>query len=81
MFPEPLLLREPLEYPPPDPPFALAKDMVGAMMRDSTMPAAISFFVFKTSFLSIRSIALVKHPPITIIPVVITEKCKIREPA
>jgi hypothetical protein len=45
------------------------------------MPAAISFFVFKTSFLSIRSIALVKHPPITIIPVMITGKCKIPEPA
>ncbi len=52
MLPEALLLRDPLEYPPPDPPLAFAKDRVGTPIRENTMVAAMSFVVFKTSFLS-----------------------------
>jgi hypothetical protein len=53
MLPEAPLLLEPLEYPPPDPPFALAKDTVGTPIRDNTMHVAMSFVVFKTGFLSV----------------------------
>jgi hypothetical protein len=52
MLPEALLLRDPLEYPPPEPPLAFAKDRVGTPIRENTMVAAMSFVVFKTSFLS-----------------------------
>jgi hypothetical protein len=52
MLPEALLLRDPLEYPPPEPPLAFAKDRVGTPIREITMVAAMSFVVFKTSFLS-----------------------------
>jgi len=34
------LLREPLVYPPPEPPLAFAKEIAGAPMRDMTMTAA-----------------------------------------
>jgi len=54
MLPGELLLREPLEYPPPyPPPLALAKDRVGSPIRETTIIAAMSFVVFKASFLSI----------------------------
>jgi len=53
MLPEEPLLLEPLEYPPPDPPFALAKETVGTPIRDTTTNAAMSFVVVKKSFLSI----------------------------
>jgi hypothetical protein len=52
MLPEPPLLLEPPEYPPPDPPFALAKETVGTPIRENTMHAAMSFVVFKISILS-----------------------------
>jgi hypothetical protein len=52
MLPEALPLRDPLEYPPPEPPLAFAKDRVGTPIRESTTVAAMSFVVFKTSFLS-----------------------------
>jgi len=48
-----LPLRDPLEYPPPDPPRAFAKERVGTPIRDNTMVAAISFVLFKVRFLSI----------------------------
>ena len=49
--PKPL---EPPEYPPPNPPpLALAKDTVGTPIREITIIAAMSFVVFKISFLSI----------------------------
>ncbi len=45
---------EPPEYPPPNPPpLALAKDTVGIPISEITIIAAMSFVVFKTSFLSI----------------------------
>jgi hypothetical protein len=54
MLPEAPLPPELLEYPRPDPPpLAFAKETVGTPIRDNTMNAAISFVVFKTSFLSI----------------------------
>jgi hypothetical protein len=43
------MLPEPLEYPPPDPPLAFAKETVGTPMRENTMVAAMSFVVFKTA--------------------------------
>jgi hypothetical protein len=52
MLPEALLLRDPLEYPPPEPPLAFAKDRVGTPIRENTMVAEMSFVAFKTSFLS-----------------------------
>lgn len=48
-----LPLRDPLEYPPPDPPRAFAKERVGAPIRDNTMVAAMSCVLFKASVLSI----------------------------
>lgn len=53
ILPDEPLLREPLEYPPPDPPLAFAKEMVGTPIRDNAMHAAMSLVVFKTGFLSI----------------------------
>jgi len=54
MLPEAPLLLEPLENPPPyPPPLALAKDTVGTPIREITIIAAMSFVVFKISFLSI----------------------------
>jgi hypothetical protein len=54
MLPEGLLLLEPLEYPPPyPPPRALAKERDGSPIRAITTIAAMSFVVFKISFLSI----------------------------
>jgi hypothetical protein len=47
------MLPEPLEYPPPDPPLAFAKEKVGTPIRENTRVAAMSFVLFKTSFLSI----------------------------
>jgi hypothetical protein len=46
------MLPEPLEYPPPDPPFAFAKEIVGTPTRENAIVAAMSFVVFKTCFLS-----------------------------
>jgi hypothetical protein len=46
------MLPEPLEYPPPDPPLAFAKEMVGTPTRENAMVAAMIFVVFKTCFLS-----------------------------
>ena len=54
MLPEEPPLREPLENPPPDPPRAFAKEMVGMPTKDNTMNAAMSFVMFKASFLSIQ---------------------------
>src|SRR2546426_7003294 len=54
MLPAAPLLLEPLENPPPyPPPLALAKDTVGTPIREITIIAAMSFVVFKISFLSI----------------------------
>jgi hypothetical protein len=54
MLPGAPLPLEPLEYPPPyPPPLALAKDTVGTPIREITIIAAMTFVVFKTSFLSI----------------------------
>src|SRR5438046_10208618 len=54
MLPEAPLLLEPLENPPPyPPPLALAKDTVGTPIREITIIAAMTFVVFKISFLSI----------------------------
>jgi hypothetical protein len=54
MLPEEPLLLDPLENPPPyPPPLALAKDRVGTPIREITIHTAMSFVVFKTSFLSI----------------------------
>jgi hypothetical protein len=39
------LLRDPLVYPPPEPPLAFANDRAGAPMRDNTMMAAMSVVV------------------------------------
>jgi hypothetical protein len=50
MLPGALLLREPLEYPPPyPPPLALAKDRVGRPINAITIIAAISFVAFKVA--------------------------------
>jgi len=54
MLPEEPLLLEPLEYPPPDPPLAFAKETVGTPIRDNAMHAAMSLVVFKIGFLSIN---------------------------
>jgi len=49
-----LLLRDPLVYPPPEPPLAFANDTVGTPMRESIITVAMSFVVFTmSSFLSI----------------------------
>jgi hypothetical protein len=54
MLPEGPLLRDPLVYPPPEPPLAFANDIVGAPMRESIITVAMSFVVFNmSSFLSI----------------------------
>ena len=54
MLPEEPLLLDPLENPPPyPPPLALAKDTVGTPIREITIHTAMSFVMFKTSFLSI----------------------------
>jgi hypothetical protein len=52
MLPEEPPPRGPLENPPPDPPRAFAKEMVGIPTIDNTMNAAISFVIFKAGFLS-----------------------------
>lgn len=63
MLPEVPLLLEPPEYPPPNPPpLALAKDTVGTPISEITIIAAMSFVVFKTSFLSI-DVAISQIPP------------------
>jgi hypothetical protein len=54
MLPEEPPLRDPLENPPPDPPRAFAREMVGMPTRDNTMNAAMSLVVFNTSFLSLE---------------------------
>jgi hypothetical protein len=54
MLPEEPPLRDPLEKPPPDPPRAFAKEMVGSPTIDNTMNAAMSFVVFKAGFLSLE---------------------------
>jgi hypothetical protein len=55
MLPEALLLRDPLEYPPPDPPRAFARETAGVPMRAATMHDAMTFVVFKSSsFQSMR---------------------------
>ncbi|SPP66610.1 hypothetical protein NITLEN_80034 [Nitrospira lenta] len=55
MLPEALLLRDPPEKPPPDPPLAFAKEMAGVPMSASTMHDAMTFVVFKCdSFQSMR---------------------------
>jgi hypothetical protein len=53
MLPDELLLRAPLENPPPDPPRAFAKEIVGTPTNINTRPAAISLVVFKLDILSL----------------------------
>ena len=53
MLPDEPLLR-PLENPPPDPPRAFAKEIVGTPTRDNTRHAAINLVVFKRYVLSIE---------------------------
>ena len=53
MLPEAFPLLEPLEYPPPDPPLALAKETAGVPIRAITMNEAISFVWFKAGSLFI----------------------------
>ncbi len=54
MLPEEPPLRDPLENPPPDPPRAFAKEMVGMPTNDNTMNAAMNLVIFKTGFLSLE---------------------------
>lgn len=54
MLPEEPPLRDPLENPPPDPPRAFAKEMVGMPTKDNTMNAAMSLVIFKAGFLSLE---------------------------
>jgi hypothetical protein len=63
MLPEELLPREPLENPPPDPPRALAKEMVGRPTKDKTRHAAMSFVVFKLFILSLDVRINLNTPP------------------
>ena len=53
ILPEEAPLREPPEYPPPDPPRAFAKETVGTPIRDNTRHAAMTLVVFKLDILSI----------------------------
>jgi hypothetical protein len=54
MLPEAPLPLDPLENPPPyPPPLALAKETVGTPISEITIHTAMSFVVFKPSFLSI----------------------------
>ena len=53
----------PLENPPPDPPRAFAKEMVGTPTKDNTRHAAINLVVFKRYVLSMeRENSLKPHP-------------------
>jgi hypothetical protein len=47
MLPDEPLLRDPLENPPPDPPRAFAKEIVGTPTNITTRHAARSLVVFK----------------------------------
>ena len=54
MLPEELPPRDPLENPPPDPPRAFAKEIVGTPTKDNTRHAAINLVVFKRYVLSME---------------------------
>lgn len=72
-----LPLRDPLEYPPPDPPRAFAKERVGAPIRDNRMVAAMSFVLFKA--VSFLSMSRINHAEILILTGSASRKPNIRE--
>jgi hypothetical protein len=54
MLPAEPVPRDPLVYPPPEPPLAFANENVGAPTRETMRTVAMRCVVFKGTFLSIQ---------------------------